>query len=130
MLVPWLLVAFTAFTLWRFVRDYESGRAVPLILIYDGVALVSFFLWARAANGVWPEWGYNTTIVLWFVVGVGAIVWTVLAMSAGSDGNVPPARQHERESTAARGDNFVAASHTETAGYVWRGSRAQRRRRK
>lgn len=121
MLIPWILVVVCAFVMWRWCRDYASGRAIPLVLLWDAAALVGFFAWGRAARDVWTTWDYQVTIVLWFVVGVGSILWTMLAISLVE-------RDPPSSGSTAQPHNYVSAHTTTRQRYQWRGQRATKRK--
>lgn len=113
MWIPWALVAISAFVVYRWCVDCDNGRAVPLILIWDALALLGFFLWAGAAKDVWGSTIFGVTIAAWSMVGVGSILMTALAMHDGKDGNAPPPKDQTRQNET----NFVAPSTTVRSTY-------------
>lgn len=95
--IAWFVVRY-----WR--RNYDNGKAIPYILIFDTYALVGFFAWATVAKGSWPWLDFAITVGAWFAVGVESIIMTSLALLDNTGPGAP--EQEERENAA----NFVPAS--------------------
>jgi len=110
---------------WR--ANPYSSRAVPLILLWDMACLVGVIVWARSTRDYWPMWALVPTWALWFVIGVGAIVWTLLAMRMVQEDEPPPPAQpesHERNYVAPT----VYGSRARTP-YVFKGTKRKGKRR-
>jgi hypothetical protein len=126
---PWILAGLylAVVVLGRFRPHVLTN--VPFALIVTGATWFGAAMWARAAEGFWPQWAYVTTWGIWFVIGVGGIVWVAVAMNRSKDGHVPPAPPGKKVEPPMGDQNYVAPTvygSRARAKYEYKGKRARR----
>lgn len=124
-ITPYALAILLLPVMAAWAKNPTRRRNVAWIMVWDGACLVGVVVWARATADYWPNWALYPSWFLWFLIGCGALFWTLLAM--GMTKGEPPSKPPQPPMGEA---NYVSPTvYGSRARYQYKGSRAKKGRR-